>query len=57
MTQFFPDPEYIERRAKLRSDEIAERPLAPAVSEADRRRAQARREIENRRIEREAQQQ
>ncbi|WP_160309791.1 hypothetical protein [Chromobacterium subtsugae] len=57
MPQFFPDPEYIERRAKLRSDEIAERPLAPAVSEADPRRTQARREIENRRIAREAQQQ
>lgn len=53
MTHFYPSRDYIRTRADLRSAELAGKPL-PRCSPQDRRTAAARREIENRRIEKEA---
>lgn len=54
-SRMYPQPDYLERRAMQQSKAIGG-PLAPALTQADKRRTAARREIENRRIEREAQQ-
>ncbi|MBN3004488.1 hypothetical protein JW897_12155 [Chromobacterium alkanivorans] len=53
MTRLYPNRDYIRTRADLRSAELAGKPL-PCCSLKDRRTAAARREIENRRIEKEA---
>lgn len=50
---FHPDPHYISRRAEIRANELAGKPL-PRASAQDNRNATARREIERRRLEREA---
>nr|WP_294864376.1 hypothetical protein [uncultured Pseudogulbenkiania sp.] len=52
---FHPQPDYLERRAIQRSKELAGK-LKRVITPADRRRTQARREIEFRREQREAQQ-
>ncbi|MCP1290911.1 hypothetical protein HA052_24660 [Chromobacterium haemolyticum] len=52
-TRHYPQPDYLERRAIQRSKELGG-PLPPALTQADKRRAAARRAIEDRRIEREA---
>lgn len=52
-SRMYPQPDYLERRAMQRSKELGG-PMAPTITQADKRRAAARREIENRRIEREA---
>ncbi|MCP1289849.1 hypothetical protein NK214_06550 [Chromobacterium sp. S0633] len=53
MTRFYPNRDYIAQRAELRANELAGKPL-PRSSAQDIRKAAARREIENRRIEKEA---
>ncbi|OHX10483.1 hypothetical protein BI347_22160 [Chromobacterium sphagni] len=50
----YPAPDYHERRAAAVSNELAGRTLQPKITDADRRRAAARRINEDRRIEREA---
>ncbi|MBA8734208.1 hypothetical protein [Chromobacterium violaceum] len=49
-----PTPDYHDRRAIAISNELAGRALQPKITDADRRRAAARRINEDRRIEREA---
>lgn len=53
MVRFYPQRDYIAMRAELRTNELAGKPL-PRSSPQDNRKAAARREIENRRIEKEA---
>ncbi|WP_199776175.1 hypothetical protein [Chromobacterium vaccinii] len=50
----YPAPDYHDRRAIAVSNELAGRALQPKITDADRRRAAARRINEDRRIEREA---
>lgn len=50
---FHPDPHYINRRAEVRSNELAGKSL-PRYSAQDARNANACREIERRRLEQEA---
>ena len=54
MRAFTPQPDYLERRAHQRSNELAGYPIRAQVTDTDRRRTNARREIENRRMEKEA---
>lgn len=51
--RFYPKREYIATRAELRANELAGKPL-PCASAKDTRNAAARREIERRRLEKEA---
>jgi hypothetical protein len=54
MRTFSPQRDYLERRACQRSNEITGHSLRIQPTAEERRRLAARREIENRRIEREA---
>ncbi len=53
MRRFNPNPEYLQVRAEVRSNELAGKPM-PRTSPKDVRNANARREIERRRMERDA---
>lgn len=53
MPRFYPQRDYIAQRAELRANELAGKPL-PRSNPQDIRKAAARREIESRRLEREA---
>ncbi|EEG10274.1 hypothetical protein [Pseudogulbenkiania ferrooxidans] len=53
MARFYPQRDYIAMRAELRANELGGKPL-PRSTPQDKRKAAARREIENRRIEKEA---
>lgn len=50
---FHPNPDYLKVRAEVRSNELAGKPL-PRCSQKDIKNAAARREIERRRMEKEA---
>lgn len=52
---FHPNPDYLKVRAEVRSNELAGKPL-PRCSQKDIKNAAARREIERRRLEKEARQ-
>ncbi|MBI3146322.1 MAG: hypothetical protein HYZ18_13930 [Pseudogulbenkiania sp.] len=56
MPHHYPQPDYLERRAHQRSNDLMGQPLRREVSDADKRRRDARREIERRREQKEAQQ-
>lgn len=55
MKSYHPDPRYLVIRAEVRSNELAGKPL-PRCSQKDIKNAAARREIERRRLEKEARQ-
>lgn len=56
MRHYYPQPDYLERRAHQRSIDLMGQPLQRKITNADKRRRDARRAIEDRRIMKDAQQ-
>lgn len=56
MPRYYPQTDYLERRAHQRSIDLMGQPLRREITEAEKRQRDARRVIEDRRIMKEAQQ-